>query len=91
MSQLPRFNRNDPFAVHEHFIPRGEPLPPVVEPGEFRDLQVHWCMFFASVYSLQEHPGMNRENARPKNIGECAKIADAMLMELKHRLDKGIQ
>lgn len=71
-------------------IPRGAPIPPLMSAEEFRARRVEWCMFFASIASLQEHPGMNRENAQPKTIIECAKIADRMLVELTIRERNGL-
>jgi hypothetical protein len=78
------------FAATEHVIHRGEPCPLMVSPETFRAHRAEWSMFFAAVYSLQEHPGMNRDNARPKSIAECASIADAMLVQLDIRLKDGI-
>jgi hypothetical protein len=80
----------DSFAATERTIHRGEPCPPLIDASTFRAHRAEWSMFFAAVYSLQEHPGMNRENARPKSISECAKIADEMLLQLDLRLRNGL-
>ena len=81
----------DSFVAAETFIPRGTPLPAWMTAEQFGHHRLEWTMFFASVYSLQEHPGMNRENARAKSISECAVIADKMLIELSRRVEGGIK
>lgn len=78
------------YRFPDHLIQRGTPLPPLMSPEEFDRHRVEWSMFFASIASLQEHPGMNRENARPKSIAECAKIADQMLEQVLMREKDGI-
>jgi len=43
------------------------------------DLPAVWSMFFASVASINEHPGSGRGDSRKKSLEECAAIADVML------------
>jgi hypothetical protein len=79
------------FKATETFVPRGTPLPAQMTGEEFSEhYRVLWAMFFSSVYGFQQHPGMNRENARAKTIGECAEIADKMLLEMTYRMRNGI-
>lgn len=80
-----------PIRFPDTFIPRGQPLPPVLTTAEFYHSRLEWSMFFSSVCSMQQHPGMNRENASPKSIVECAKMADEMLLEYVTRLKDGLK
>lgn len=46
-------------------------------------MDVIWAMFFTSVCSMQEHPGVKV----PKTMEECARIADLMFDEYLKRRD----
>lgn len=41
--------------------------------------QQAWDMYFCSIVAMQEHPGFNREGAKPKSLAECRRTADLML------------
>lgn len=39
-----------------------------------------WDMYFSAIIAMQEHPGMNRENAVRKSMPECAEAATQALL-----------
>lgn len=41
--------------------------------------QTAWDMYFASVVSMNQHPGNNRDNAEKLTIEQCALLADFMI------------
>lgn len=46
-------------------------------------------VYFASLASFQEHPGMARDNTQPKTLEDCAKRALEMLTIRDHLTGDG--
>ena len=51
--------------------------------------QVSWDVFFASVVSITLHPGYTKEGMVKPTIEDCAKMADAMMLEREKRVKEG--
>lgn len=48
-----------------------------------------WDMYFASLASMNLHPGMKRDGAEPRTWEECAQIADQMVRARDERMARG--
>ena len=44
-----------------------------------------WAIFYASVVSMERHPGKTKEGAVPLTLGACASLADAMMFHYNRR------
>lgn len=48
-----------------------------------------WDMYFASLASMNLHPGMTRDGAERHSWAACAAIADEMVKQRDERMQRG--